>query len=153
MTNQGTAAWTVWGVSVWCLWEGGIGMAGRPLSGLASVGSQLLIVLVGNSHGHGRVRIRMLLFHLWGLFAEGGWGLALISRLLKGLLCSQWFSYRRWELWVPPKIDMETSLDNVGLGSLRESLSHSPYQRERGCSIDKSTGFLLSCLVWHPATT
>lgn len=38
-----------------------------------------------------------------------------------------------WEVGAvgPPKIDMETSLDKVGLGSLRETLSHSPYQRRR----------------------
>lgn len=38
-----------------------------------------------------------------------------------------------WEVGAvgPPKIDTETSLDKVGLGSLRETLSHSPYQRRR----------------------
>lgn len=38
-----------------------------------------------------------------------------------------------WEVGAvgPPKIDMETSLDNVGLGSLRESLSHSSSQRKK----------------------
>jgi hypothetical protein len=30
----------------------------------------------------------------------------------------------------PQKIDMETSLDKMGLGNLRESLSHSLYSKE-----------------------
>lgn len=125
MTNRGSAAWTVWG-SLWGLWEGGGGIAGWPLGGLASD------CLSGKPSWPLQRQDAEAALSSPKPVCRGRLGVGShLQPLKRAFVLLRVFMWEVGAVGPPPKIDMETSLDNVGLGSLRKSLSHSPYQRKK----------------------